>query len=262
MKPSHFIHFLLLLLLTACQLERTNYSDLSHQITSTLITTPKDEHYYYPVWLPDNKISFLTFPAGESPFTFPLPNEPALQLYDVKENSWNEIPFKSDANCDRTSWYFSQRLPNGELGFVYGCLSFDSGIEERTIRSMDIGTGISKILVMSSLDIKRMGPFSFSSDMSELMEEDMRNNGLGNMVFFIRGKDTVQIASNFIRAMHPAWSPHKRQIAFWGTEDYPGKKPEDFQTSSDISFLANYPWDLYIADPEGGNLKKLLSSIQ
>lgn len=262
MKPLHFTYFFLLLLITACQSGKDNYSDISGHIKSTLIAVSKEENYFYPVWLPDNMISFLSLPAGENYFSFPQPNQPTLQLYDLKETSWGEIPFKPDINCDRTKGYFFQRLPDGKIGFVYGCLRFDSGIEVRTIRELDIATGISKILIEPSSDIRRMGPFAFSNNMSEIIEEDMSNHILSNKLFYRKGENSSQIASNFIRAMNPAWSTHTRQIAFWGTEDYPGKKPRDFQTSSDISFLATYPWDLYIASPEGENLKILLTSIQ
>ena len=131
MKPLHFTYFFLLLLITACQSGKDNYSDISGHIKSTLIAVSKEENYFYPVWLPDNMISFLSLPAGENYFSFPQPNQPTLQLYDLKETSWGEIPFKPDINCDRTKGYFFQRLPDGKIGFVYGCLRFDSGIEVR-----------------------------------------------------------------------------------------------------------------------------------
>jgi Tol biopolymer transport system component len=106
------------------------------------------------------------------------------------------------------------------------------------------------------------GQFSFAPDMSELIQEDMTGRFLSNMLFYRKGDTSTQIISNFTRAMYPDWSPHKREISFWGTESYPGGSPHNFTTLPEILGLNSYPWDLYISTPEGTNLIKVLSSVE
>lgn len=262
MKASGLFCILLFLWLTAaCQLRQTNFSDISGHVKSIPVTPSEERSYFYPVWLSDKTITFLVFPAGDSFFSGNSDN-PELRLYNSVNDNWSKVYVQPDTTCRWRDFNFLQRLPSQRLGFVETCSSYDLDTIVKTIREMDLSTGESNILIEPLVEIRNIGPFSYSSDMTELIQEDMANHILGNKLFYRQGKNLIQIVPNFIRAMHPAWSPHDRQIAFWGTENYPGKKPGEFKTLSDISELALYPWDLYISDPEGGNIRKLLSSVQ
>lgn len=260
-----FCSILVLVLATACQpvsSVSSMFTDISSEVRSTRVLPSEPGNYFYPVWVTDQKVVFLVVPFGQNYFLDIPPNEPNLQVYDVTNQTWEKKPLDLDPDCRRGVFYFLQRLPNQRLGFVEVCRPYDSTQERRIIREMDITTGQSSTLVESSPGIREIGRFSFSDDMSEVIQEDMANHILSNKLFYRGGETLIQIVPDFVRAAGPAWSPHARQIAFWGTEDYYGKKPDDFTSLSDIGGLALYPWDLYISTPEGTQLHKVLSSVQ
>src|SRR6266487_1524598 len=260
---SLFCNIFLVIVLGACQLMPPNFSDISNQVKAKPIIPSEEGSYFYPVWMLNGKILCLDAPAGENYFTLiPLPDIPDLRFYDTANNIWGIIPVMPDPNCRRIEFDFLQRLPDQNLGFVESCLLYNTNEEVRAIREMDVSTGKLKTLIEPSWDIKEMGPFSFSPNMSELIQEDMADHILSNKLFYRKDGTLIQIVPNFIRAMHPSWSLIDRQIAFLGTQSYPGKKPQELKTLNDIAKLALYPWDLYISTPEGTNLKKVLSAVQ
>ena len=236
-------------MLTACQ---SRFLDHSRQQPSTSIDPPKDTYVFSSaVWLSDE---IIVFALDDSDRTMPNP----FLIYNMGSQTWERLNVSSNPNCQAAGFGFLERLPNGNVGYVNTCIA--NGLETRTIDEINISSGQIQTLLDSGL-IRVAGKFAFSPDMTELVQEDMISRFLSNKVFYRKDDRLVQIAPNFLRAMYPDWSPHERQIAFWGTESYPGGNPKDFTTLPEILDLSSYPWDLFISTPEGDNIVKVFSSV-
>lgn len=250
---SFFCAILEIVLVTSCQPIFTD-SSTREKITSINL---EDGYYFGPTWMSDNIIVFDYATSIDNNYQETV--KPKLRFYDIDGTIWKEIPIPDDENCRLLNFVFLQKLPDQNLGFLNTCLT-DNGTDIHTIREMDIATGEIKTLVEPEF-IKTPGEFSFSPDMSELIQEKMVGRYLSNQIFHKQGNKWTQIVPDFTRAMYPDWSPNDREIAFWGTEKYKGGDPKDFTTLQEILGLSSYPWDLYISTPEGIFLKKILSSI-
>src|SRR6266487_6591888 len=137
---SLFCNIPLVILLVACQFMRTAFSDISNQVKVKPIVPSEKGSYFYPVWLSDEIITFLAFPAGDN-YALNPPDLPNLRFYDMEHDKWNKIAVEPDASCRRIIFDFIQRLPDQHLGFVESCLPYGANDDIRTIREMDIKNG-------------------------------------------------------------------------------------------------------------------------
>jgi hypothetical protein len=252
--------FLILLLpffvFSSCQ---PQFLDKSGQAKVTSIFQPEVESYVAsPVWLTDTKILFSFVSVIDSKNAETI--IPDLRFYHVDEEKWEKLSVTNDNNCRILNFSFQQRLPNHNLGFYNTCLS-DNGSITSVLQEMDITAGEVKTLLESDFSIS-VGQFSFSPDMSELIQEDKTGRFLSNKLFYKHGDMSRQILPGFTRAMYPSWSHLERLIAFWGTENYPGDNGEELDTLPEISALALYPFDLYVSSPEGTNIEKIVDAVQ
>lgn len=238
------------LLMTSCQ---SRFLDLSSQQAYIILNRPENYQFGSPAWLSDEVIVFVGKPSNSDRKT------PSLFLaYNILGQQWKTILVPTNQNCQISGFSFPEKLPNGHIGFVDTCIT--NGKEIRTIIEINISTGKTQTL-MDSGPIRVAGKFSFSPDMTELVQEDMIGRFLSNKLFYRKNDDSIQIVPNFTRAMYPDWSPHDRKIAFWGTESYPGGEPNGFTTLPEILGLSSYSWDLFTATPDGTNIVKVLSSV-
>src|SRR5258708_1940576 len=256
MKCSQTIYMILAFaFLSGCQ---SSFLDKSKQDKYMSITPEENGNYSFPTWVSNNIIVFFYQTNPHTNYLDPL--KPDLRFYNIEGNKWGKVQLPSDNSCPYLVFDFLQRLPDQNIGYLNRCT--DNGQEVRTIREVDISTGKITTL-MDSGPLGVAGQFSYSPDMSELVQEDMTGRFLSNKLFYRQAKpSSAQIIPNFTRAMYPNWSLVEREIAFWGTEAYSGGNPTDFKTLSEILALSSYPWDLYISTPEGTDLEKVLTSVK
>jgi hypothetical protein len=241
----------LLLGLTGCQ---THFTDLSSHPAFTPLSVPDNGYYSSPVWMSEDLLIF-TYRPPELP-SYLEPATPDLRSYSIKVRTWRKVPLVAAPDCPYTIFTFPQRLPDEHLGFVNYCVTNDT----RTLQEMNIKTGIVD-MISEPVSPGVAGQFSFSPDMSALVQEDMTGRFLSNKLFYRRGDVLTQIVPTFVRAMYPAWSPQGDEIVFWGTASYPGGVPTEFKTYSQIAGLGGYPWDLYISAPDGTKLRIVLPAV-
>jgi hypothetical protein len=238
-------------MVAGCQ---AHYTDLSNRQQSDSISPTKSGYYFLPTWVSNSMIIF------EYKASFSLVTLPQFLFYNVEEGTWGEIPLAPSENCSQFDAGSLQRLPDHNLGFVRNCnnLSTDNVF---TIQEMDITTGKTTTLADSG-PLHVPGGFAFSTNMSELVQADMADPLLSTKLFYRQGNTWTQIVPNFTRSMNPSWSPFKRKIVFWGTQNYLGGNPNDFKTLPEILGLSTATWDLYISTPDGLDPKKIVSSVQ
>ena len=245
---------LIVILLTGCQY---HFLDLSAQLKQIPVHFPRNEYFLEPAWLSDKTIAFV---ETTTPNIFTnRTNTPQLGFYDVNAQIWTGLQASSDPNCRSLNFIYLQRLPNKQLGFLETCSTYAGGVSH-TVQEIDTTTGKLQPLIERE-SIANPGKFTFSPDMSEAVQESTVGPGLSNQIYYVKNNSWIQTVPNFTRAMLPTWSPTDREIAFWGTENYPGGDPNNFQSFSQIQGLALYPWDLFLATPEGTNQKILISSV-
>ena len=246
----------ILVTLVGCQ---SRYLDVSRQTKIIQITIPEEGYYVgSPVWLFDAIVVFRFTPITEA--SNPVRLVPDLRLHNISQNEWEKIPVETGDDCHSLTFSFLQRLPNHQLGFYKTCI-YDNGGSVSKLQQMNIITSETQTLLDQDLSINE-GQFSFSPDLSELVQEDMTGRFLSNKIYYKHDDKSTQIVPDFTRAMYPNWSQISREIAFWGTENYLESDPDELNTLPEVSALALYPFDLYISSPDGMNPQKILSSVQ
>ncbi len=253
---------ILVFLLTGC---KADFTDSVSQIKVSKIALPDIEHAYGATWITDKTIFIIKDLYREdfdhdylvNPNSNVIMDE--LYSYNIDGQDWTKMPITPE-NCHAGNIGGLSRLPNGKVGLVYSCLDDNKAIIREFDISMKNGNALFENKVHPNEEIGVVGPYTFSADMSEFVQEDATGNYLDNQLYYIvRGKTPKQIVPDFIRAQMPAWSSQDREIAFWGVPDYHGDKRPTEPTWQDLLFL---PTNLYLSSPEGNNVKVILSSIE
>ncbi len=245
--------FYLIIITTIASGCQDRFNDISNQTTYTTLTSIQESFTVTSsIWLSTDEIVFAIEDSDRQ-------NPNPFLIYNIEKQTWNQLTIPANPICQVNGFGFLESLPNGNIGYINTCI--ENGSTRKSIEEINLSTGETKKL--SGIEsIKVAGKFTFSTDMSEMVQEDMTGRFLSNKLYYRNTLGDFQIASNFTRAMYPDWSPHKRQIAFWGTEKYLNKEPKDFTSLPEILNLSSYPWDLYLASPEGNNVTKVLSSVE
>lgn len=246
-----YINLFFVFTISSCQ---SRFLDVNDEIEAFPVKPLEGYQVGSVAWLSDYEIVFVGKQKNSDRKT---PN--LFLIYSTLNDQWQKISIPINQNCQVSGFSFVTRLPNKNIGYVDTCISNEKEI--RNIYEINISNNEIKKLIHLEI-IKVGGKFSFSPDMTELVQEDMESRFLSNKIYYENTKKTVQIVPEFTRAMYPDWSPHERQIVFWGTESYGGGKPEDFQTLPEILELSSNPWDLFISTPEGTNVVKIFSSVE
>jgi len=101
--------------------------------------------------------------------------------------------------------------------------------------------------------------FTFDPDMTQFIQE----NGIGgtsNELYLVNSEKTItKLLPDFKRARSPAWSSDGKTIAFAGTKA--NSENTDLNTWDDIESLLYYPWDIYLMDSDGSNVRILLPLV-
>ena len=71
----------------------------------------------------------------------------------------------------------------------------------------------------------------------------------------------LPLVPHFFRACRPEWSPNGESIAFLGNETYSGTPPDEILFFRETAAIYRHPWDLYLVDARGGNLRKIAENL-
>lgn len=185
-----------------------------------------------------------------------------MAMYDMVTDEWTELPMPDrTTDCSPVASFvaFLTRLPNMNLGFTYTCLS-SKGVSG-SLYEWDHEENSLQLLHQYPIPFNP-GAFAFSPNMKELIQGDAEGFGLNENLFQVsQDGDLQQLLSNFQRVREPSWSPDGTTVAFAGTEIYPGGDSSNFTQWGQIEGLLDYPWDIYLMDAEGNNIRIIFSGV-
>ncbi|MEW6118437.1 MAG: hypothetical protein AB1553_16315 [Nitrospirota bacterium] len=258
---------LLTLVLSGCN---PAFVDVRNEVISSEIVLPENEHAYSATWLSSSIIIFLKYLniADFDPEYYYDPNtivvNEEMYAYNVDTQEWIKLNPDPMPKCHAQDIQSLQRLPNGKLGLVQSCRG---PIFLDILQEFDISSQTMQVLFRNNVSpyvtLRGIGPYAHSPDMTEWVQEYPIGMYLNNQLFYIKlGEKPQRIVPDFLRAMTPAWSPHNREVAFWGTANYHGDNDPEINYTWDLVGIASYPWDLYMSSPQGDNVHLVLSSIE
>ena len=240
------------LLLIACQ--ATTYTDATNVATVQRLTVPEAE-YRDVAWLDEDTIAFVyRLPEfGDQAGDF------RIATYILSNHVWQDIPRPElPDNCSHAPAmpHDLNLLPNSNLGYTLPCSNLHDGISGM-LYEWDREANVFHQL--QSYDPPfAIGPYAFAPDMSQLIQEERVGAGLNNELYRVnRNGEMTRLFPDYQRARSPSWSPDGELIAFSATETYP-KRTNDPKIWGQIEDLLFYPWDLYLMNADGSDVRILL----
>jgi Tol biopolymer transport system component len=240
-----------------CEDNRTigrGFADISLKTLSAAVSLSIPSGSYLDVaWLDENRLAFLYSP--ELSFK---PQDYQVVIYAIDTEEWRRLSVFQSDECRSASIGQLQRLPNGKLGFVQQCHILPYG-EQYTLYTWDTQADTIEVLQSYAMGF-HAGSYAYAPDMSELIQHETVGTGLNDQMYRVTQDGQIQrLFPDWQRVAFPGWSSDGRTIAFMGTEAYPQKEPT---SAGEIADLLFYPWDLYLMDANGENLRILLAEVK
>ncbi len=226
-------------------------------------------------WLDANRMIFQRyFPnyirVGEE--IFRTIHDSFLAVYDFNKREWDSLeglaqshPCNRDENDDENdnvSYYKTQLLPNGALGYIIAC---DPALDAGHARTTYIYTWDEKTNAIELLFGFDDGPHERGIPLSAYtLSPDMREMvySVGDIfdafLYRVQADGQIrQLVPQFFRAWMPAWSPDGTTIAFMGNETYRGTPMDEVISYSQMRPILYLPNDLYLLDAENDTVRRI-----
>lgn len=252
---------LLLLVLICCLLASCQkaFIDMSESAVSNTESVPLVPGTYgSPVWLEESLVAFRYRPPGKQDFW-----DYRIVIYNMESEEKLELPLPPyPETCSTTAPAGIgnlERLPNDDLGFILHCDLKQSGVQKALYTWIRETNSLEMLFEFEPYF--GAGIFAFSHDMKVLIQAKGVDS-VDGLYRIIHGGSISQLTPDFIRANYPDWSPDGQSIAFMGTEEYPGKDSSDFVYYEDFRELLFYPWDIYLTNPNGSNITRVLQGVE
>jgi WD40 repeat protein len=256
----HWKYLLLLWIgfVCSCSAPQPDYVEAALPEPTPLSRLPQAE-YRSVAWLDESTLA-LIYRMPEFGNTL---GDYRIISYNMNSGQWRELALPPDPDyCYHAPALIADltRMPDGNLAYTYSC--------DQT----EPGEGISGILYKwnkTTDEIEKLheyahflsGPVTFAPDLSAWIQESRTGDGLNNELYRVDQRHgTRQIFPDFQRVGSPSWSLDGQTVAFIGTETYPGKT-DSLMTWGQIEGLALSPWDLYLMDADGNNVRILVPQI-
>jgi len=247
MRKIYILGILISILVASCE---SRFIDMSRKLPVEEISKTSSGEYGSIAWISEQKIGVVIDEPDTEESNGSIQHRPTIGILDVISNKLSTVSI--DDACGVYYVRALQVLPNQELGYIFEC----PPISPVSIQQLNTKAIESRDLYVEST-IPFLGDFAYSKDMREVILVDVRGLFLKSSLYHLdTNRKKTNITPDFLRADFPVWSPKTNLIAFFGTKPYPGSndKIEEF---SQTERRLDYPWRLYIYNPESQGTEEL-----
>src|SRR6266508_2092560 len=247
---------LIIVVVWALESTRHDFKDLTQTVAATVRPLPiPSGSYKGVVWFSTNQLIFL---YASNPSSLYSLEEHRMFRYTIGTTDWKILKLpQEDLKAEYAPFY---RLSNGKLAFGYSYIDIHEhnsivNPEIAAIYMWDDQTNHFEVLLRYDEGFFN-GTFTFSPDMSESILENPVGSGYHNQLYrFDRNKQMTRLLADYDRVSDPSWSPDGRMIVFLCTESYTPKTLIGFLDWNLLRDRFFYPWDLYLMDANGKNVR-------
>lgn len=221
-----------------------------------------DGHYREVAWLEPTTLAFQYLPTPDT-----ADWDTRLMVYKLDGEQYQLVPKPLAPECVRIFYGRINRLPNGELGYLWECIPEPWIGRDFRVQQWSQVTGEDRERYHYPVPFWATA-FSFAPDMKQWLQEET-GDGLFNKLHYVI-PDTPPLRlleESFARAGHPAWMPDGH-IIFAGTPQLPESGTNLFSGLPGITAGLAEPWSLYLTDLDSllngtvGEEQSILSDIQ
>ncbi len=185
-------------------------------------------------------------------------------IYDFAEEVWQNVEVSSLDECISSWNLVLERLPDGVLGLVNNCNIEVGRVLNRYSRLLAWYQESGDLKVLKQLPVgKDVVSFAFlPTSAAFLVTYDSSGGILGELVQIDEGKDARQLLPNYMRARDGQYSPDEESIALMASESIPDPETGMFNERIALQAKLSHPWNLYLTDTQGEELKLLLPDVR
>lgn len=212
-------------------------------------------NYSSVAWLTDDKLAFVYESNADS-----QGNDYYIALFSEQDAKWKPLEKIRPEECQSVYYLQLNRLPDGGLGFLVDCYTKPTGFHFYLYEQNITGT----IAELSKYpDYFPAGRYSFSPDKARYVQEEYHWNDIYRLYQITVGDSRMQqLLSEYKRTRSPSWSPDGRTIAFAGNISVPEPRSSLFSAMPGIADMEFYPWELFLMDANGTNVRSILSGVK
>jgi Tol biopolymer transport system component len=212
-------------------------------------------NYTSAAWLADDQLAFVYESNAGSPL-----NDYYVALYSEQDEKWKPLEKIQPEECQSVYYRQLNRLPDGGLGFLVECYTKPTGFHFYLYERNLAGT----FAVLSKYpDYFPAGRYSFSPDRAKYVQEEYHGSNIDRLYTIKLGDSQMQqLLSEYKRTRSPSWSPDGRTIAFAGNITVPEPRSNPFSALPGIADVEFYPWELFLMDADGANVRSVLSGVK
>ncbi len=247
---KQFIFILLVgILLAGCQ---SGFNDISQNLTEQEMIKIPTGKYTSIAWVSKTTL-VLEVDEGNLFENQRMCSQQTINIYEIETDQLRPLPLPFGGDCRSYIIRSLQVLPNQQAGYVFEYPKLKSLI----IKTIDVRNATETDLYTELPGTSSLDRFSYSPNMKELLLVDVQSPLLKSTIYLLdTGGARTNITADFLRADFPVWSQKSNLIAFLGTKPYAGSD-DKIEHFSQLESRVDYPWRLYLYDPESLTTKEL-----
>lgn len=245
---------ILCLFLCSCQ---NNFTDASETIGYHRLSIPPGRYVNSVAWLNTNNLAFV-YASGPVQAL----SDYQITVYNRQSDSLRKVQMPQSTECNAEWNLYVSRLPDKDLGFMHQCITYNEG------RTSQESTLYKWIRQADTLRIVQRYPqgfdasyYSFAPTMKEWVQEQNGDRVKDELYYVEERGIAKEILPEYARLHSPSWSPDGSTVAFAGNSEVPEPRSNPFTALIGIRDVVNHPWNLFLIDADGNNLRKILADI-
>lgn len=239
---------------------RATYKDTTKETRGSAQRLDLPEGIYSGIaWLDEQNLMFLYRPSSATVWNT------QVVLYSLSAHSWHNIQLPKQPGCERTRPSVVRRVSDIDVGIIFHCVTPETSAAGERYSLYVWKSNTQRFHLLHDFpDNFKAGPFSLTSNFTNLIQEESVGSGLNNQLYRVdTDGQPERLFPTWKRVRSPAWSPDGKILAFAGTQTYQDRTPiHPLFGFGPIRDLFLFPWDLYLQAMDDGDPEILLTGIQ